>query len=68
MKLELDPLDLKEEYRNGDDQKISTRDVSLDKLTDKVRVAVLAVGRATFYAWDRRTHRSVFDETGADSK
>ena len=64
MKLELDPLDLKSEHQrqtDGEvDQACSTRDVSFDKLNEEVQKAVCAVGRATFYAWDRRTYNVVY--------
>ncbi len=64
MRLELDPLDLKAEYRDGDNQKINTRDVTLDKLTEEAQGAVRAVGRGVFYTWDRRTYCAVFEGMG----
>lgn len=59
MRLLLDPLDLKPEYRKGGDQAISTFQVSFDKLTAKAQVAVGAVGSATFYSWDHATHQLI---------
>jgi len=63
MKLELDPTDLKPEYQKGTgtriDQACSTREVSFEKLSEQAQAAVSAVGRATFYAWDRQTYSAV---------
>ena len=65
MKLELDPGDLKPEFQekkgdNGIGQKCNTRDVTFDKLNRTAQVAVEAVGRATFFAWDKQTHNAVY--------
>ena len=52
MNLELDPLDLDPKYQEGTEaerninQAINTRDVTFDKLNEKAKAAVTAVGRA----------------------
>ena len=66
MKLTLDPLDLKEEFQRKDaegtsiDQACNTRDVDFEKLRTEVQEAIRAVGRATFYAWDRQTYNAIY--------
>lgn len=64
MKLELDPLDLRSEFqekdRRGLDQACNTRDVTFEKLSEAAQVAVRAVGRGVFYAWDRQTYNAVY--------
>ncbi len=67
MKLELDPLDLKDEYLKGEDgskdQDINTREVTYDKLNKNAQAAVDAVGKATFYSWGRETYEAVYPPT-----
>ena len=69
MKLELDPIDLSPEYQRGAkgevDQACNTREVTFDKLNEQAQTAVRAVGRATFYAWDRRTYNAVYPPKSA---
>ena len=60
MKLELDPLDLNPQYRDGKTQACPTSAVSFAKLTKEAQAAVRAVGRAVFYAWDRETYNAVY--------
>jgi hypothetical protein len=70
MKVEFYPEDLKDKYQmkgeGGIDQAISTKDVTADKLNDKAQAVLRIVGRAVFYAWDKRTYNAVyFLEKGA---
>lgn len=63
MKLELDPMDLKPEFQTGKgysvDQKISARDIKFDMFKDDIQAAIIAVGGATFYAWDKQTYNAI---------
>lgn len=68
MKLELDPLDLKPGWQekggeNGIDQKCNTRDITFEKFPTRVQLAIKAVGRAVFYAWDRKTYNAICPPT-----
>lgn len=62
--LTLDPSDLKPEFQEGEgpglNQKISTRDVTFEKLNEKAQKLVEIIGRAVFYAWDRQTYNAVY--------
>lgn len=63
MKLMLDPADLKPEFRDEEGKtarpKISTWQVTFDKLSEEAQAAVRAVGRATYCSWDGLTYNSV---------
>jgi hypothetical protein len=60
----LDPTDLKPEFQTGSgygvDQKISTREVTFEKLNERAQQIVKAAGRAMFYSWDRQTYNAVY--------
>ena len=63
MEVKFYPEDLKAEYQtkgaNGVDQKISTREVTADKLNEKAQAILRIVGRAVFHSWDRKTYNAV---------
>lgn len=65
MRLELDAADLKPEHQTKDDRggirrNCHTKDVTFDKLNEQAQCAVRAVGKAVFYARDRRTQNTIY--------
>lgn len=66
MQLKLDPSDLRPEFQSGSrksmnlDQGISIKKVNFDKLNERAQAAVRIVGKATFYAFGRKTHNVIY--------
>lgn len=60
MKLELDPLDLRPEFKKDGDLAIPTSTVTFEKLDSQAQAAVKVVGRATFYTFDRQNYNAVY--------
>lgn len=54
MKLTLDRLDMKNEYRD-----VNCSQVKFEYFKTEVQLAIRAVGRATFWNWDRKSYNSV---------
>ena len=59
MRLTLDPLDLKPEHRDKDRAKLNTSKVRFQHFTGQTQKAIVAAGRATYYAWDRQTYNAI---------
>ncbi len=55
MRLELDRLDLKEEHR-----KVSCRKTKFEHFDERSQKAIDAVGRATFYEFDRSRCNAIY--------
>lgn len=54
MKLTLDRDDLKEEFKD-----IACSRTRFEHFTSDAQDAILVVGRATFYEWDRRSYNAI---------
>lgn len=55
MKLTLDRLDLRKEYKD-----ISCSKTKFGHFSDKAQVAIRTVGRAVFYEYDRSSYNAIY--------
>jgi hypothetical protein len=68
MKLALDPVDLKPKFQVNRGTfdvpalhpTVNASEVTFDHLCGSAQRAVLAVGRATYYSWDRETYNAIY--------